>query len=54
MAQIVRRPGEEENHEEGEDGTAQPVDPNEIVIEGCDGKRLVVKLPEIPPPRATP
>jgi hypothetical protein len=50
MAQIARRPGdEEEKHDQ--DDAGEPVDPNELVVEGPDGRRLVVRLPEIRPPR---
>jgi hypothetical protein len=50
MGQIARRQGEDDQQGD-EDGTAQPVDPHRLVIEGPDGSRLVVVLPDIPSPR---
>jgi hypothetical protein len=51
MAQIAKRPGEDEEHDE-QDAASQPVDPHELVIDRPDGRRFVVKLPDIAPPRA--
>lgn len=53
MGQIARRQGEdEEKHEQ--DASGEPIDPRQLVIEGPDGSRLVVKLPEIISPREAP
>ncbi|MGD9798250.1 MAG: hypothetical protein AB7H43_04355 [Acidimicrobiia bacterium] len=55
MGQIARRPGEEDDDGQGDlDPAGQPVDPHELVIEGPDGRRLVVRLPDVGPVREQP
>jgi hypothetical protein len=53
MAQIARRPGDEEHKDEQDTSgePVEPIDPNELVVDGPGGRRIIVHLPEIRPPR---